>query len=202
MSEEVPSALLQEQAEVQQDRRGRLPVDTPLLAEIAGVAALWILLYVNLQVFANWLTRVPSLARDAHRYGRRLLRDRRTEDLPAARRHHHGGQRHPQLLLAAARQGRAGGQGRVRRHGPRRALGRRDPVLFVLRGTTLHRLRRVGTAACGHVRLPHLVARHERGCAHPPGRSLRLVGRSALRGTGAHGGHRGRNIIGRFHLED
>ncbi len=55
MSQKSPSAPLSAQSDVKGPRRSPLAVDVPVLAGIVAVAGIWIWLYMNLQVFANWL---------------------------------------------------------------------------------------------------------------------------------------------------
>ena len=55
MSQESPSAPLSAQSGVKDPHGSPRAIDVPLRAEIVAVAAVWIWLYMNLQVFANWL---------------------------------------------------------------------------------------------------------------------------------------------------
>ncbi len=56
MPQESPSSPLSAPSGLRRPHGRPLSVDGPLLAGIACAAALWIWLYMNLQVFANWLT--------------------------------------------------------------------------------------------------------------------------------------------------
>ena len=55
MSQESPSTPLSAEANVSEPHGSSRTIDVPLLVGIVAVAAVWIWLYMNLQVFADWL---------------------------------------------------------------------------------------------------------------------------------------------------